>query len=96
MTGRHSGVIRQIQDRAPEAVWTHCFLHRENLACKKMSPAQHRNKVVVLPSRAEGDHSQTRMKNDDNIKNVEAYAKLIQFLDDKSFSPVMREATNNG
>uniref|UniRef100_A0A3Q3FIE2 DUF4371 domain-containing protein n=1 Tax=Kryptolebias marmoratus TaxID=37003 RepID=A0A3Q3FIE2_KRYMA len=38
MTGRHNGVIRQILDRAPEAKWTHCFLHRESLAAKKMSP----------------------------------------------------------
>jgi zinc finger BED domain-containing protein 5/7/8/9 len=38
MTGRHNGVIKQILDRAPEAEWTHCFLHRESLAAKKMSP----------------------------------------------------------
>ncbi|XP_073711484.1 SCAN domain-containing protein 3-like [Misgurnus anguillicaudatus] len=30
MTGRHHGVVRQILDRAPEAKWTHCFLHRES------------------------------------------------------------------
>ncbi|KAM4604703.1 SCAN domain-containing protein 3-like [Polymixia lowei] len=41
MTGRHRGVIRQILDRAPEAKWTHCFLHRESLAAKKMSPEFH-------------------------------------------------------
>ncbi|XP_023813414.1 SCAN domain-containing protein 3-like [Oryzias latipes] len=40
MTGRHRGVIKQILDLAPEAKWTHCFLHRENLA-KKMSPEFH-------------------------------------------------------
>ncbi|XP_078802871.1 protein FAM200A-like [Oryzias latipes] len=39
MTGRHRGVIKQIL--APEAKWTHCFLHRENLAAKKMSPEFH-------------------------------------------------------
>uniref|UniRef100_A0A8C7ZJR2 Uncharacterized protein n=1 Tax=Oryzias sinensis TaxID=183150 RepID=A0A8C7ZJR2_9TELE len=41
MTGRHRGVIKQILDLAPEAKWTHCFLHRENLAAKKMSPEFH-------------------------------------------------------
>ncbi|XP_077065697.1 SCAN domain-containing protein 3-like [Siphateles boraxobius] len=41
MTGRHHGVVRQILDRAPEAKWTHCFLHRESLAAKKMSPELH-------------------------------------------------------
>uniref|UniRef100_UPI00358F8622 kelch-like protein 10 n=1 Tax=Myxine glutinosa TaxID=7769 RepID=UPI00358F8622 len=38
MTGRRSGVIKLIQDVAPEASWTHCFLHREALAAKEMSP----------------------------------------------------------
>ena len=32
----------------------------------------------------------------DEVKNEEAYAELIQFLDDKSLSLVMREATDNG
>ncbi|KAE8278788.1 Zinc finger MYM-type protein 6 [Larimichthys crocea] len=41
MTGKHHGVIRQILDRAPEAKWTHCFLHRESLAAKNMSPEFH-------------------------------------------------------
>ena len=41
MTGRHHGVIRQILDRAPEAKWTHCFLQRESIAAKKMSPDLH-------------------------------------------------------
>uniref|UniRef100_UPI00358F7DBD ubiquitin carboxyl-terminal hydrolase 31-like n=1 Tax=Myxine glutinosa TaxID=7769 RepID=UPI00358F7DBD len=38
MTGRRSGVIKLIQDVAPEASWTHCFLHREALVVKEMSP----------------------------------------------------------
>uniref|UniRef100_UPI00358F5488 SCAN domain-containing protein 3-like n=1 Tax=Myxine glutinosa TaxID=7769 RepID=UPI00358F5488 len=38
MTGRRSGVIKLIQDVAPEASWTHCFLNREALAAKEMSP----------------------------------------------------------
>uniref|UniRef100_A0A673IJH3 HAT C-terminal dimerisation domain-containing protein n=1 Tax=Sinocyclocheilus rhinocerous TaxID=307959 RepID=A0A673IJH3_9TELE len=37
MTGKHSGVVRKILDRAPEATWVHCFLHRESLAAKEMS-----------------------------------------------------------
>ncbi|XP_075962096.1 SCAN domain-containing protein 3-like [Anarhichas minor] len=41
MTGRHNGVVKQILDRAPEAKWTHCFLHRESLAAKNMSPEFH-------------------------------------------------------
>lgn len=32
----------------------------------------------------------------DEEKNEECYAKLIQFLDDKSLSLVMREATDDG
>uniref|UniRef100_UPI00358F3ED5 zinc finger MYM-type protein 6-like n=1 Tax=Myxine glutinosa TaxID=7769 RepID=UPI00358F3ED5 len=36
MTGRRRGVIKLIQDVAPEASWTHCFLHREALAAKEM------------------------------------------------------------
>ena len=32
----------------------------------------------------------------DEVKYAEAYAELIQFIDDKSLSLVMREATDNG
>ena len=35
MTGRHHGVIRQTLDRAPEAKWTHRFLHCESLQLKR-------------------------------------------------------------
>ena len=37
MIGEKSGVIRRIKDFAPECVSTHCFLHRESLATKKLS-----------------------------------------------------------
>lgn len=37
MTGKHSGVVRSILDRAPEGTWVHCFLHCEGLASKEMS-----------------------------------------------------------
>lgn len=36
MTGRFSGLVKRIQDIAPEAKWTHCGIHREALACKKI------------------------------------------------------------
>lgn len=36
MTGRFSGLVKRIQDVAPEAKWTHCGIHREALACKKI------------------------------------------------------------
>lgn len=37
MMGRHSGVVTQIKALAPECKSTHCFIHRESLATKKMS-----------------------------------------------------------
>ena len=43
MTGRpiHNGVVKQILDKAENAKWTHCFLHRQNLASRQMSPELH-------------------------------------------------------
>lgn len=38
MTRKHSGVVKQILERAPNATWNHCFLHREALAAKGMVP----------------------------------------------------------
>ncbi|XP_062860404.1 protein FAM200B-like [Trichomycterus rosablanca] len=38
MTGKHSGVVKQILMRAANATWNHCFLHREALAAKYMVP----------------------------------------------------------
>ncbi|KAL1277291.1 hypothetical protein QQF64_023964 [Cirrhinus molitorella] len=35
MTGKHSGVVKRILERASNATWNHCFLHREALAAKK-------------------------------------------------------------
>ena len=37
-TGKNSGVVKRIQEKAPDAVWTHCFIHREALAAKELSP----------------------------------------------------------
>nr|CAI5868874.1 unnamed protein product [Callosobruchus analis] len=39
MTGRHTGVAKRITDVASEGlVVTHCIIHREHLAAKKLSP----------------------------------------------------------
>ncbi len=38
ITGKHSGVVKQILMRAPNATWNHYFLHREALAAKNMVP----------------------------------------------------------
>lgn len=46
-------------------------------------------KDTILFEPCEGDEG-------DEEKNAEAYAELIQFLDDKSLSLVMREAADNG
>lgn len=37
MTGRHSGVVARIKAVAPECKSTHCCIHRESLATKKIS-----------------------------------------------------------
>ncbi len=37
MTGRHAGVVSKIKALSPECKSTHCFIHRESLATKKMS-----------------------------------------------------------
>ncbi|KAM3835905.1 zinc finger BED domain-containing protein 5-like [Diretmus argenteus] len=36
MTGRHSGLVKQVQAVAPAAVWSHCIIHRQALATKRM------------------------------------------------------------
>ncbi|XP_023241969.1 zinc finger BED domain-containing protein 5-like [Centruroides sculpturatus] len=36
MTGHFSGLVKRIQDKAPEAKWTHCGIHPEALVCKKI------------------------------------------------------------
>ena len=40
-TGFRSGAVKRIQKKAPNAKWTHCFLHRDALAAKKLSPELH-------------------------------------------------------
>ena len=39
--GFRSGAVKRIQEKAPSAKWTHCFLHRKALAAKKLSPELH-------------------------------------------------------
>jgi hypothetical protein len=36
MTGKHSGVVAQITEVAPDAKCVHCRIHREVLAARKM------------------------------------------------------------
>lgn len=38
MTGRIKGLIAHIRQKNPDTLWTHCVIHREALASKKMSP----------------------------------------------------------
>ena len=40
-TSVKSGVVKRIKDEAPNAKWTHCFLHREALAAKKLLQELH-------------------------------------------------------
>lgn len=48
MTGRHLGVVSRVKQVAnPNIIATHCFIHREQLAAKEMSPELH---VVMMDS----------------------------------------------
>lgn len=38
MTRTHYGVVKQIQERAPDIKWRQCFLNKESLATKQMLP----------------------------------------------------------
>ncbi|XP_032869060.1 protein FAM200A-like [Amblyraja radiata] len=41
MTGSAKGLIARIKKENPDVMWTHCVIHREALASKKMSPVLH-------------------------------------------------------
>lgn len=42
MTGHHSGVVAKVKDIGhPDILFTHCIIHREQLAAKRMSPELH-------------------------------------------------------
>uniref|UniRef100_A0A8B9HXP2 BED-type domain-containing protein n=1 Tax=Astyanax mexicanus TaxID=7994 RepID=A0A8B9HXP2_ASTMX len=36
MNGKHSGLVTKVQAVAPLALWTHCMIHRQALAAKRM------------------------------------------------------------
>jgi hypothetical protein len=36
LTGRHSGVVSEVKEVAPDMNWVHCFIHREVSASKGM------------------------------------------------------------
>lgn len=74
LTWRHHGVIRQILDRAPEAEWTHCFLHRESLAAKKMSPELHEVMDVSM---------KTINFIQNNAVNSRCFAKLCEDIEER-------------
>lgn len=38
MTGKHSGVVKQILERGSNATWKHCVLYREALVANDMVP----------------------------------------------------------
>jgi hypothetical protein len=38
MSGRYNGLQALIRKKAPEALWTHCMIHRQALASKDLSP----------------------------------------------------------
>lgn len=38
MTGKRSGLVARVREVAPSATFTHCFLHREALASKRLHP----------------------------------------------------------
>ena len=40
-TGINSGVVKRVKDKAPNAQWTHCFLHRQALVAKSLSEELH-------------------------------------------------------
>ena len=74
-TGRHSGVVTQIQSVAPNAVFTHCSIHREALAAKTLqSPFKdmldNAIKVVnLIKARALNSHMFTIMCNNMGAKH---------------------------
>lgn len=41
MTGSGKGLVARIKKENPDIKWTHCVIHREALASKKMSPVLH-------------------------------------------------------
>jgi hypothetical protein len=50
MTGKTQGLHALIKQSAPEAVWTHCMIHRESLAIKELCPELKEVLNVVIKS----------------------------------------------
>ena len=48
MTGKNLDLMRRIFDRALNATWKHCFLHREALAAKGKVPVLHETLKDVI------------------------------------------------
>jgi hypothetical protein len=48
MAGNSQGLRVLIKQSAPEAVWTHCIIHRESLATKELCPELNEVLNVVL------------------------------------------------
>ncbi|KAM4592385.1 SCAN domain-containing protein 3-like [Odontesthes bonariensis] len=63
MTGRISGFITRVKERAPHCEATHCVIHREALACKRLSPElnQVMKDVVVIINYVKTRALNTRM-----------------------------------
>ena len=75
MTGRHDGVVMRIQSVAPNAVFTHCSIHREALAAKMLQSSfkdvlDNAIKVVnLIKARALNSRMFTIMCNDMGAKH---------------------------
>jgi hypothetical protein len=50
MAGNTQGLHVLIKQSAPEAVWTHCMMHRESLAMKELCPELKEVLNVVIKS----------------------------------------------
>jgi hypothetical protein len=50
MAGNTQGLHTLIKQSAPEAVWTHCMIHRESLATKELCPELNEVLNVVIKS----------------------------------------------
>ena len=72
MAGVSNGVFAQIKELAPSAEWTHCYLHRENLAAKNITSAL---KAVISISIKTVNY----IKN--NATNSRCFAELCVFLE---------------
>jgi hypothetical protein len=50
VAGNTQGLRALIRQSAPEAVWTHCMIHRESLATKELCPELYEVLNVVIKS----------------------------------------------